>query len=53
LEAVKFKEYLDMVLKSGGIGFWFADLAKNTTVVDEVWANMLGFYKGRIISNFN
>lgn len=44
-EATKFKEYLGMVLKSGGIGFWFSDFSKNTTVIDEVWANMLGFTK--------
>lgn len=44
-EATKFKEYLGMVLKSGGIGLWFSNFSKNTTVIDDVWANMLGFTK--------
>ncbi len=43
LEVEKFREYLDMVLKAGGIGIWFADFDENRIVVDEVWAQLLGY----------
>ncbi|MGE0076577.1 MAG: PAS domain S-box protein [Bacteroidales bacterium] len=43
LEAKKNRDYLDIVLREGGIGLWFSNLQDKITTVDEVWANAMGY----------
>lgn len=48
LQIEKSKEDLEMVLKAGDMGLWFANLVNYKINIDEVWASSLGYSKDEV-----
>lgn len=47
------EERLNLVLKGANLGMWDTDIATGTMVINDRWAEMLGYRKDEIESNYN